>query len=218
MPATRNYSRVDRWFTQVGKALNTLAGAQGVADRPSPAHQVADAGADALSEAERRHAAGLMRVNHAGEICAQALYQGQALCARSAGVERRMQRAAAEEADHLAWCKERLEELGSAPSRLDPLWYALSLTLGAGAAALGDRMSLGFVAATEEQVGAHLESHLRSLPERDARSRAVVEQMLRDELQHARAALEAGGADFPRPIKQAMALTSKVMTHLSYRV
>jgi ubiquinone biosynthesis monooxygenase Coq7 len=157
-----------------------------------------------------------MRVNHSGEICAQALYQGQALTATLADTRREMERAAAEELDHLAWCEDRIDELGSHVSVLNPLWYGLSFALGAGAGLMSDQLSLAFVAATEEQVCEHLRGHLEQLPLVDARSRSILEQMLRDEARHAKDAIVAGGAALPSPIKLAMGLVSKVMTRTSY--
>ena len=167
---------------------------------------------------ERRHAAGLMRVNHTGEVCAQALYQGQALTARLPDVREEMEQAAAEEVDHLVWCEERLDQLGSHTSALNPIWYGMSFALGAAAGIAGDRWSLGFVAATEERVCRHLEEHLEQLPASDHRSRRIIEQMLEDERRHGEAALDAGGENYPEPVKRAMADVAKLMTRSSYRV
>ena len=196
------------------RVLKTLAG-QHHAERVSPASTIAFA---TMDPQEKIHAAGLMRVNHAGEICAQALYEGQAMVAREAGVRRALLNAAREEEDHLAWCDERLQELDSRPSRLNPLWYGMSFVLGAATGLMGDRVSLGFVAATEDQVCRHLDRHMRDLPVDDQRSRAIVAQMRADEARHGASALAAGGADFPQPIKDAMTLISGVMTATSYRV
>jgi ubiquinone biosynthesis monooxygenase Coq7 len=159
-----------------------------------------------------------MRVNHAGEIAAQGLYQGQAATAELPEVRAAMEQAAEEENDHLAWCEARLAELGSRPSVLGPLWYAGAFAIGAGAGLVGDRWSLGFVAETERQVVRHLEEHLGMLPADDARSRAILEQMKEDELAHGSAALEAGGAELPRPVKALMGLVSKLMTRGAYWV
>ena len=213
-------SVVDRLIVQADRALRTLAGASDLtAERPSPASRLHETELnEQLNEQEKRHAAGLMRVNHAGEVCAQALYQGQALTAKLPGVRAEMEKAAAEEVDHLVWCQQRIDELGSHTSYLNPLWYGLSFAIGAGAGLVSDRVSLGFVAATEDQVCRHLNSHLAKLPEQDVRSRAVVEQMLEDEARHADAALAAGGMDFPAPVKVMMTLVSKVMTFSSYRL
>ena len=209
-------SVVDRLIVQADRALRTLAGASDLtAERPSPATTLYET---ELNEQEKRPAAGLMRVNHAGEVCAQALYQGQALTAQLPDVRTEMEKAAAEEVDHLVWCQQRIDELGSHTSYLNPLWYGLSFAIGAGAGLVSDRVSLGFVAATEDQVCRHLNSHLAKLPEQDVRSRAVVEQMLEDEARHADAALAAGGMDFPAPVKVMMTLVSKVMTFSSYRL
>jgi ubiquinone biosynthesis monooxygenase Coq7 len=205
---------VDSVVSGADRFLRTLAGRH-VAQRPSPAEAIPPS---PLDEEARRHAAGLMRVNHAGEVCAQALYEGQALTARDAAVRAGLLEAAQEEEDHLAWCSERLVELESSPSVLNPLWYAVSFAMGAATGLLGDRLSLGFVAATEEEVCRHLEGHLNSLPEDDARSRAVVGQMYDDERRHGTHALEAGGQPLPAPIKRMMTLVSRVMTTSSYRV
>lgn len=158
-----------------------------------------------------------MRVNHTGEVCAQALYEGQALVAREGRVRTALLRAAREEGDHLAWCNERLDELDSRPSRLNPAWYAVSYALGAATGLMGDRISLGFVAATEDQVCRHLESHLERLPPGDVRSRQIVAQMHSDEARHGTEALGAGGTEFPAPLKKAMTLVSRVMTETAYR-
>ncbi|HEY7753888.1 MAG TPA: 2-polyprenyl-3-methyl-6-methoxy-1,4-benzoquinone monooxygenase [Steroidobacteraceae bacterium] len=180
--------------------------------RPTPG-KPAPAPAD---EDVRRHVAGLMRVNHAGEIAAQGLYHGQALTARAPETRAALMKAAAEEGDHLAWCRDRLDELGSRPSLLGPLWYAGSVAIGALAGLAGDRMSLGFMAETERQVEGHLESHLEKLPPDDHRSRAIIEQMKADEVAHGRAALAGGGAPLPEPLPQAMRLTARIMTGTAY--
>lgn len=211
----RYFSPADHLITQLDRAIRTLSPGKPSHGRPSPARQEHEA---ELSEAERRHAAGLMRVNHAGEVCAQALYQGQALTAKLPAVREEMASAADEEIDHLAWCQERLQQLDSHPSLLNPLWYGLSFGIGATAGLISDRVSLGFVAATEDQVCKHLESHLQTLPAADKKSRAVVEQMLVDEARHAHTALDAGGVRFPRPVKAMMSLVSRAMTKTSYRV
>lgn len=208
-------SPLDRLIVQADRALRTLSPGKCSHERPSPAADTPDS---ELSDAEKRHAAGLMRVNHAGEVCAQALYQGQALTAKLPQVKAEMAHAADEEIDHLAWCEERINQLGSHTSVLNPLWYGLSFGIGAAAGMVSDRISLGFVAATEDQVCKHLESHLQALPEQDQKSRHIVEQMLVDEAKHAHTALEAGGMRFPGPIKAAMSLVSKAMTETSYRV
>jgi 3-demethoxyubiquinol 3-hydroxylase len=210
----RQLTFIDQFILQADRALRTLANANQQADRPSPAQQKPDT---ELSDSEKRHAAGLMRVNHSGEVCAQALYQGQALTAKLPHVRHEMEKAAAEEVDHLVWCKDRLNELGSHTSYLNPLWYGLSFAIGAGAGLVSDKVSLGFVAATEDQVCKHLEKHLSDLPPQDEKSRAVVSQMLSDEARHAHMALDAGGYRFPAPIKGLMTLVSKAMTHTSYK-
>ena len=207
-------SLVDQLIINADRALRTLAAGSDIhAERPSPAKPLNEA---ELSDAERKRAAALMRVNHTGEVCAQALYQGQALTAKLPQVRAEMEQAAAEEVDHLVWCQERIDALGSHTSYLNPLWYTVSFAIGAGAGLVSDKISLGFVAATEDQVCKHLDSHLRELPEQDVRSRAVVEQMLDDEARHAAMALEAGGYRFPAPVKGLMSLTAKLMTKSSY--
>ncbi len=213
--SARRLNLTDQLLSQMDKALRTLAPGKVSHQRPSPAQPLDEA---EMSEAERKHAAGLMRVNHAGEVCAQALYQGQALTAKLPAVRQEMEHAADEEVDHLAWCQERIHSLGSHTSVLNPLWYGMSFGIGAAAGLVSDKVSLGFVAATEDQVCKHLQSHLQDLPAQDAKSRAVVEVMLEDEAKHAHAALEAGGYRFPSPVKGMMSLVSKAMTKTSYRV
>jgi ubiquinone biosynthesis monooxygenase Coq7 len=208
-------SRSDRLIVQLDRALRTLAPGRSATARISPAEDVFHT---TLSADETRRAAGLMRVNHAGEVCAQALYQGQALTAKLPRVRNKMESAADEEIDHLVWCEERLKQLHSRPSLLNPLWYGLSFALGAGAGLVSDKLSLGFVAATEDQVGAHLRDHLRRLPEEDLKSRAIVQTMLREEEAHGAEALRAGGHRFPKPVKWLMSLASKAMTLTSSRV
>ena len=211
----RRLTLLDKLIGEADTVLRTLGARGNTAGRPSPAEGHSDA---ELADAERRHVAGLMRVNHTGEVCAQALYQGQALTAKLPTVREDMQQAAAEEVDHLVWCEQRLKELDSRPSALNPAWYGLSFALGAAAGAIGDRVSLGFVAATEERVCSHLRDHLKQLPEQDRKSRLILQKMLEDEERHGENALEAGGADFPRPVKDAMSAVSKLMTRSSYWV
>lgn len=209
----RHYSLFDKLIVEVDQALRTLSGGCLPKQRPSPADNIDEA---ELSSSEKKHSAGLMRINHSGEVCAQALYQGQALTATLPGVRATMQRSADEEIDHLVWCEQRLKQLDSRPSYLNPLWYGLSFTMGAFTGAIGDNISLGFVAATEEQVCRHLRSHQRQLPKRDRKSHLIVQQMLQDESKHADAARAAGGARFHRGVKQSMHLLSKVMTKTTY--
>ena len=211
----RRLSLLDRLISEADTVLRTVTSRGHSAARPSPAEGHSDT---ELSDSERRHVAGLMRVNHTGEVCAQALYQGQALTAKLPTVRDEMQQAAEEEVDHLVWCEQRLRELDSQPSILNPAWYGLSFALGAVAGAIGDKVSLGFVAATEERVCKHLQDHLKSLPEDDRKSRLILQQMLEDEQRHGDNALAAGGTDFPRPVKDAMTAVSRVMTGSSYRV
>ncbi len=211
----RRLSLVDRLISEADGVMRTITNRGHTAGRPSPSEGHSDT---ELNETERRHVAGLMRVNHTGEVCAQALYQGQALTARLPKVREEMQQAAAEEVDHLVWCEERLRQLGSHTSALNPAWYGMSFALGAIAGAIGDEISLGFVAATEERVCNHLRNHLKQLPDNDNKSRLILQQMLEDEERHGHQALEAGGTDFPRPVKDLMTTVSKVMTGSSYRV
>lgn len=211
----RRHSLFDGLLLQVDRALRTLVADAPTPDRLSPAKSSTE---QALSDEEKNHAAGLMRVNHSGEVCAQALYQGQALTARLHSVRADMEQAADEEIDHLAWCEERVKQLGSHTSLLNPLWYGLSFGIGASAGLISDKLSLGFVSATEEQVCKHLQSHLQKLPPQDDKSRAIVEQMLEDESRHAHAALAAGGLKFPGPVKTLMSLVSRAMTETSYRL
>src|SRR4051812_27465612 len=203
-------SFIDRLLSAADQGLRSLAGVAQAA-RPMPGKPQRDV-------ADARHAAGLMRVNHAGEICAQALYSGQALLARDPAVRSALQSAAAEERDHLAWCRERLRELDSRPSVLDPLWYAGSFALGVVSGAAGDRWSMGFLHETEAQVEKHLDGHLDRLPADDARSRAVLEQMRDDERRHGAMGAALGGAELPLPVKAAMRLASRVMTRSAYYV
>jgi ubiquinone biosynthesis monooxygenase Coq7 len=205
---------LDRLITGFDAALRTVAGVHEAA-RPSPGAGVAEA---PLTEAERAHAAALMRVNHVGEVCAQALYQGQALTARNPANQAALERAALEEQDHLVWSAGRIGELGGAPSLLNPLWYAGSLALGAAAGALGDRWNLAFLAETERQVEEHLAGHLERLAPHDRRTRAVVEAMRADEAKHRASAVALGAADMPEPLKLAMRAMAKVMTTVAYRI
>lgn len=205
---------VDSLIIEADKVLRTLFASQRSV-RPHPDAGMPDV---ALSDAERKHVAGLMRVNHSGEVCAQALYQGQAMTSRDPAVRDALREAAHEEVEHLAWTEQRLRELGSHTSWLNPLWYAGALTMGVIAGKLGDRWNLGFLAETEKQVTQHLESHLARLPESDAKSAAIISQMAIDETSHAHTAEALGAAQFPPMLKQAMQQTAKIMTGLSYRV
>lgn len=211
--AQRRLSLLDRVIGEADTVLRALSARNKAPARPSPAQGHSES---PLSESERRHVAGLMRVNHTGEVCAQALYQGQALTAKLAEVRSEMREAAREEADHLTWCEQRLRELDSHTSALNPAWYGLSFMLGATAGAVGDKWSLGFVAATEERVCRHLREHLKSLPDDDRKSRLILQQMLEDEERHGHNALQAGGVDFPQPVKDVMTLVSQAMTKSSY--
>ena len=205
---------LDRLIVEFDKGLRTLF-SQAHSARPHPDGNMPDA---PLDEAERKHAAGLMRINHSGEICAQALYQGQALTARDPAVQAELKQAAQEETEHLAWTSRRVHELGGHLSLLNPLWYTGSLTLGAVAGLLGDKWNLGFLSETERQVGGHLQSHLGKLPAQDEKSRAIVQQMYVDETKHSDMAKRMGGAELPEPVKFAMKATSKVLTHTAYRI
>lgn len=206
---------IDNLIINFDTALRTLVPGSVHAQRRNPAAQAA---LPELDDSERRHTAGLMRINHTGEVCAQALYQGQALTARLPQVRDSMNQAAAEEVDHLSWCEDRLKELDSRPSLLNPLWYGLSFGLGAAAGLAGDRWSLGFVAETEKQVCHHLEEHLGRLPEQDLKSEAILAQMLVDEGQHAINAEAAGAAELPAPVKTAMTLMASVMKQATYKI
>ena len=211
----RQLTPLDKLLAGANNALRTVAAPAGHSARESPSAEIEDADLDAKQKA---HAAGLMRVNHAGEVAAQALYQGHATFARDKDIEDQMKRAADEEFDHLAWCEQRIHELGSAPSRLSPLWYAGAYAIGAASGMLGDKWSLGFIAETERQVCSHLESHLDRLPKDDAKSRAIVEQMRDEEAEHGENAIDAGAAELPRPLVHLMRATAKIMTKTSYWV
>lgn len=212
----RQLTPIDYLLASADNALRTVLGAHGHhAGRPNPAGDIPD---ELENEDARRHAAGLMRVNHAGEIAAQALYQGQSVFARDASVRAAMHESAQEEVDHLAWCEARLQELDSAPSKLAPFWYAGSFAIGALAGAAGDKWSLGFVAETERQVESHLDGHLDKIAAEDARSRAIIEQMKADEIRHGDKAVAAGAATLPWPVQRLMRMVSKVMTTTAYYV
>jgi len=215
MAMERNYSTLDRIIASIDDALRISTGEAPAPQRGNPAGDLA---AVDLDEEQRRHVAGLMRINHSGEICAQALYAGQAATARNDATREAMQSAADEEIDHLSWCEDRLQELDSRPSLLNPLWYAGSFAIGAAAGIAGDDWSLGFVKETENQVEAHLQDHLERLPEGDARSQAILDQMKVDEARHAEMAEEAGARALPEPIRRAMALTAGLMKTLAYRL
>jgi 3-demethoxyubiquinol 3-hydroxylase len=205
---------VDRMIAGLDLALRAVAGVHH-AQRPSPAEGLEEG---SLDETERVHAAALMRINHVGEVCAQALYQGQALTARDPANRRALEHAASEEQDHLAWSAARVDELGGRLSIANPLWYAGAFAVGAAAGVLGDRWSLAFLAETERQVEDHLSGHLGQLSGVDARTRAVVEQMRVDEARHRDTAISLGAAELPAPVKGAMRLMSKLMTTVAYRV
>jgi len=209
----RTQTPLDRLMEQLDQALHTVFGPDPVPVRPCPAADKGDAG---LKPAERELSGRLMRVNHAGEICAQALYQGQAATARLPEVRGKMEQAAQEENDHLAWTGERIRDLGSHTSYLNPLWYAGSYAIGALAGVIGDKWSLGFVAETEKQVVQHLEGHLQRLAAEDHKSRAILEQMRDDEGRHATVAIESGGAELPEPVRQVMRCASGIMTRTAY--
>ena len=197
------------------QALRLSSGLAPEPDRPNPAGALPE---EELDEQTRKHVAGLMRVNHSGEICAQALYAGQATTARSEAVKGQMEQAAREEIDHLSWCESRLEELDSHTSFLNPLWYAGSFAIGAIAGLAGDGWSLGFLKETEKQVEAHLEDHIERLPEQDQRSQAILDQMKSDEARHAEMAHSAGAYDLPDPVRELMRLSSNIMKAVSYRL
>jgi 3-demethoxyubiquinol 3-hydroxylase len=209
----RTYSPLDRQIIHLDSALRAIFGRPQVTERPDPALGLPE---PSLSEAEQRHVARLMRINHTGEVCAQGLYQGQALTARLPEIRAKMERSAQEENDHLAWCKRRLDALGDRKSLLNPLWYLGSFAMGAAAGLAGDRWSLGFVVETERQVESHLDDHLTQIPSHDASDRAVLQQMKADEIHHAEVAKSAGGTELPAPIRLGMRLASKVMTGTVY--
>ena len=214
MSSNRSINPLDLLIVGVDKALRVVAGVAS-ASRPTPAARAADGQLDA---AEQRHSAGLMRVNHVGEVCAQALYNAQARFAKSDAMRAQFAQAGREEEDHLAWTAQRLTELGSQPSLLNPLWYAGAYAMGTLAAQLGDRRSLGFVVETERQVEEHLNGHLDQLPVQDAKSRAIVQQMKSDEAAHGQAALQLGAEEAPGPVKTAMSAMAKVMTTTAYYI
>ena len=210
----RQFTGVDKLIHSFDQALRSLVPGATAAHRENPANIEETQ----LAVSEARHVAGLMRVNHSGEVCAQALYHGQALTAKLPNVRREMEQAAIEEQDHLAWCEDRLKELDSHTSLLNPVWYGLSFGMGALAGIAGDKYSLGFVAETERQVSLHLEDYIRQLPEQDDRSRKILVQMNEDELDHRDTALNAGGVDLPTPVRIAMTGISKLMTKTSYYI
>ena len=214
MSTLRTLSPLDRLLDSAQNALSTVAGSPR-AERANPGDSTPDV---VLDDAERRHAAGLMRINHVGEVCAQALYIGQAAVARDPATRAHLLEAAQEETDHLAWCADRLRELDSRPSLLNPLWYAGSYTIGALAGLRGDGWNLGFVVETEHQVEAHLEEHLRTLPEADLRSRAILQVMKDDEARHADHAEQAGAKVLPQPVPTLMKAASTLMKAVAYRL
>ena len=209
----RQFSVLDQFIIECDKAIKTVGGNPDVTERATPANELQES---ELTTEEKKVSSRLMRVNHAGEVSAQALYQGQALTATLPEVREAMERAALEENDHLLWCQQRVQYFGSHTSVLNPLWYTGSFVIGAVAGKLGDKWSLGFVAETESQVVKHLDEHLDVISEKDIKSRAVLEQMKIDELHHGTTAIEAGGAELPRLVKAVMGLMSKVMTQSSY--
>ncbi|MEQ1446101.1 2-polyprenyl-3-methyl-6-methoxy-1,4-benzoquinone monooxygenase [Acinetobacter schindleri] len=210
----RQFTGVDKLIHSFDQALRSLVPGTTSAQRTNPAENTDSQ----LAVSDARHVAGLMRVNHSGEVCAQALYHGQAMTAKLPNVRREMEQAAIEEQDHLAWCEDRLKELESHTSLLNPVWYGLSFSMGAIAGIAGDKYSLGFVAETERQVSLHLQHHISQLPPHDERSRRILEQMNEDELHHRDTALAAGGVDLPLPVKIAMTGISKLMTKTSYYI
>lgn len=213
----RRQGPLDQLIGEAAVAIEVLSCAA-VASRPNPAGPRGGEDSAALAAHEQRHAAGLMRINHVGEICAQALYRGQALVAGREQTKELLREAAREEVDHLVWCQQRLKELNSRVSLLNPVWYAGSFALGVIASRAGERYNLGFMAETERQVEAHLDGHLKSLPEGDERSRKIVTQMRDDEIKHRRTAQQHGGVDLPFPVPSLMKLMSKVMTKTVYYV
>jgi ubiquinone biosynthesis monooxygenase Coq7 len=213
MHANRQYSLFDKLCIGLDQALRTLTDHAHTSGQLYPATKVTD---ESMSDAQRKHSAGLMRINHAGEVCAQALYHGQAVASRASDVQEKMEQAALEEGDHLNWCKKRLDELGSHTSYLNPLWYAGSFCIGMAAGMIGDKWSLGFVVETERQVIKHLSGHMNILPTQDQRSYKILERMESDEARHRDEALQAGAQELPGAVKSVMALTSKMMVKTSY--
>lgn len=211
--STRQFDAVDKIINTMDVGLRTLFNNPAVTDRANPASDIAESD---LSDQDRKHIAGLMRINHCGEVCAQGLYQGQALTARLPDVRAKMEESAAEENDHLAWTSNRVTELDSHTSILNPVFYLGSVAIGAVAGLAGDKWSLGFVAETERQVVKHLDSHLQQLPDNDNKSKVILEVMKEDEMSHATTAIEHGAAELPAPIKSLMSLTSKFMTKTTY--
>ncbi|MDA0679478.1 MAG: 2-polyprenyl-3-methyl-6-methoxy-1,4-benzoquinone monooxygenase [Proteobacteria bacterium] len=210
----RQFTPIDRLLAGIDYALRTVNSSPTRAGRPNPAADIEESG---LTPEEKAHSAGLMRVNHAGEIAAQGLYQGHAAVARDPCIEEQMTRAAEEELDHLAWCEQRLAELGSGPSVLRPIWYGGAFAMGAASGVLGDKWSLGFIEETERQVSAHLTGHLDRLPENDHKSRAIVTQMRDEEEEHGANASKAGAAILPGPLRILMHIVARLMTSTSYR-
>lgn len=211
----RKHSLLDRFIKHADDALRTLAGTHGELPREHPAKEIEP---PPLNETERRHVAGLMRINHTGEVCAQALYAGQALTARLPRVRKAMEQAAREEEEHLWWCETRLRELNAHTSVFNPAWYAMSFGIGAAAGIAGDRWSLGFVEETEIQVCDHINKHIAKLPEQDQRTRKILSQMHDDEAKHAAMAKKAGASELPKPVKKLMTTMSKVMTKTTYHL
>jgi ubiquinone biosynthesis monooxygenase Coq7 len=209
----RHYSRLDQFFIRVDEALRTLNGNTTLSARGYPAQHIPEA---ELSASEKKHIAGLMRVNQAGEVSAQALYHGQGIVSRDPAVKKQMRAAANEEGDHLAWCNRRLTELNSQTSLLNPIWYAGSFLIGVAAGAVSDKCSLGFVAETETQVVNHLQRHLEMLPEKDKKSAEILRQMQADEARHHADATKAGAIELPAIVKKLMRLTSKIMVKTAY--
>ena len=209
---SRHYSPADKFLMHIDTGLRTVLGRPQTTERPNPAEDIEES---ELTDADKELAGRLMRINHAGEVAAQGLYEGQSLTARLPEVREKMERAAMEENDHLAWCESRINELGSHKSLLNPLWYGGSLAIGAIAGLAGDKWSLGFVVETERQVIQHLDGHLKEISPNDQKSRVILEKMREDEAHHATTALNAGAASFPPPIKSMMGLMSKVMTRVA---
>jgi 3-demethoxyubiquinol 3-hydroxylase len=216
-PIGSSTNLVDSFIVEFDRALRSVVGSTPMR-RPIPTSSEQVNNEVSLTDAEKKHAAGLMRINHVGEVCAQALYQSQKLHAKSDDLKEKLDHAALEEEDHLAWCAHRLEELNARPSIFNPLWYAGSFVLGSLAGLAGDKMSLGFVAETEKQVEHHLDGHLQELPTNDYKSRAIVDQMRTDEIAHGQMAIKEGGVELPSPVQKAMKMMSKVMTSTAYHL
>ena len=215
-PKNNKPNFADKFIFEFDRALKTIIPGSTKGNRPSPSDKVYDS--DNLNDFEKKHISGLMRINHCGEVCAQALYQGQAITTKNKSIKESMQESAKEEEDHLAWCEQRLEELGGHTSYLNPIFYGLSFGLGVVTGLAGDKWSLGFVGATEDQVCQHLRDHLDQIPDNDKKTKMILKQMLKDEEEHGEKAMDQGGIEFNSKVKEFMTITSKLMTKTTYKI